>query len=165
MPIVAPSRYRPPPLMGNGHLQTILPSLLRRVGGLSYRRERITTPDGDFIDLDWSRCGSPHLVLLCHGLEGSSQASYMRGMARAFNRAACPRTPSIFQSFPVPSEASSMGRELIQQKPSRASQSGSRTPSGEPGPCSTGADADLAHAIPSWLGDASPAGLTASAFC
>ena len=87
MPIVAPPGYRPPPLMGNGHLQTILPSLLRRVDGLSYRRERITTPDGDFIDLDWSHCGSPHLVLLCHGLEGSSQAPYMRGMARAFNRA------------------------------------------------------------------------------
>lgn len=87
MPIIANSRYRPPPFMANGHLQTILPSLLRRVHGLDYQRERITTPDDDFIDLDWSPCGSRHLVLLCHGLEGSSQSAYMRGMARAFNRA------------------------------------------------------------------------------
>jgi predicted alpha/beta-fold hydrolase len=73
--------------MANGHLQTILPSLLRRVPGVAYVRERIDTPDDDFIDLDWSRRGSRHLALLCHGLEGSSQAAYMRGMARALNRA------------------------------------------------------------------------------
>jgi predicted alpha/beta-fold hydrolase len=87
MPIISPSTYRPPPGMANGHLQTILPSLLRRVKGVSYERERIETADGDFIDLDWARCGSRRLVVLCHGLEGSSQAAYIRGMARAFNRA------------------------------------------------------------------------------
>ena len=73
--------------MANGHLQTILPSLLRRVKNVSYQRERITTPDDDFIDIDWSRCGSRHLALLCHGLEGSSRAPYMQGMVRALNQA------------------------------------------------------------------------------
>lgn len=87
MPFINPSSYRPPPLMANGHLQTVLPTLLRRVEGVGYRRERITTPDGDFIDLDWSPCGSRHLVLLCHGLEGSSGSVYMRGMVRAFHQA------------------------------------------------------------------------------
>jgi len=87
MPIIRPSTYRSSPLMANGHLQTILPSLLRRVNGVRYRRERIATPDDDFIDLDWSRHGSRHLALLCHGLEGSSRASYMRGMTRALNQA------------------------------------------------------------------------------
>ena len=87
MPIIPTSSYQPPPLMANGHLQTILPSLLRRVNGVVYQRERITTPDNDFIDLDWSRKGGRHLVILCHGLEGSSQATYMQGMALAFNRA------------------------------------------------------------------------------
>jgi predicted alpha/beta-fold hydrolase len=87
MPIVSPSTYRPPPGLTNGHLQTILPSLLRRVGGVVYRRERIGTTDGDFIDLDWSCCGSRHLVVLCHGLEGSSRAAYIKGMARAANQA------------------------------------------------------------------------------
>lgn len=87
MPIIRSSAYRPPPLMANGHLQTILPSLLRRVKHIAYQRERVTTPDDDFIDLDWSRCGSRHLVLLCHGLEGSSRAPYMQGMVRTLNRA------------------------------------------------------------------------------
>jgi hypothetical protein len=87
MPIIQNSTYRPPPLMANGHLQTILPSLLRRANGVVYHRERIATPDDDFIDLDWSRCGGHHLALLCHGLEGSSRAPYMLGMVRALNRA------------------------------------------------------------------------------
>lgn len=87
MPIIRSSTYRPPPLMANGHLQTILPSLLRRVRDVAYQRERMTTPDDDFIDLDWSRNGSRHLALLCHGLEGSSRAPYMQGMVRALNQA------------------------------------------------------------------------------
>ncbi|MDJ0667231.1 MAG: alpha/beta fold hydrolase [Desulfobacterales bacterium] len=88
MPLITPSTYRSPPLIGNGHLQTILPSLLRRVNGVTYRRERIATPDDDFLDLDWSS-PSPHsrLVVLCHGLEGSTAAAYMKGMVRVFNRA------------------------------------------------------------------------------
>jgi predicted alpha/beta-fold hydrolase len=73
-------------LITNGHLQTILPSLLRRVNGIAYQRERIITPDGDFLDVDWSRRQSDGLVILCHGLEGSTNASYMKGMARAFSR-------------------------------------------------------------------------------
>jgi len=87
MPIVSPSTYRPPPGLANGHLQTILPSLLRRVKSVAYRRERIGTGDGDFIDLDWACCGGRRLAVLCHGLEGSSQSAYIKGMAKAFNQA------------------------------------------------------------------------------
>jgi hypothetical protein len=86
MPLLDYSTYRPPPLLANGHLQTVLPWLLRRVPGVDYRRERIPTPDGDFLDLDWSPAGGRRLVVVCHGLEGSSQAAYVRGMVRAFNR-------------------------------------------------------------------------------
>jgi uncharacterized protein len=85
VPIVAPSSYHPPLLLSNGHIQTILPALLRRVEGVRYHRERIDTPDGDFLDLDWSRTGARRLAVLSHGLEGSSDRSYMRGMARALN--------------------------------------------------------------------------------
>lgn len=85
MPIISPSQYHPPLFYGNGHLQTILPALLRRVDGVHYRRERIDTPDGDFLDLDWSQVGARRLVVLSHGLEGSADRSYIRGMARALN--------------------------------------------------------------------------------
>ncbi len=66
--------------------------MLRRVSFDYDRRERIDTPDGDFLDLDWGfprRNGSPdasRVVILTHGLEGSADRTYMRGMARALVR-------------------------------------------------------------------------------
>ena len=51
-----------------------------------YRRERWDTPDGDFIDLDWhtspTAAGAP-LVVLFHGLEGSSRSHYACALMRA----------------------------------------------------------------------------------
>ena len=44
--------YTPPPFMKNGHVQTIFPSLFRKVNSVTYTRERIATPDDDFLDLD-----------------------------------------------------------------------------------------------------------------
>jgi uncharacterized protein len=76
--------YRPPFVLFNKHLETIYPSLLRKVNGLTYQRERIATPDDDFLDLDWLRQGSKKLIILSHGLEGNSQRSYIKGMANIF---------------------------------------------------------------------------------
>ena len=47
----------------------------------------MTTPDGDFMDIDWSHIGATRCAVLLHGLEGHSRRSYMLGMARACNRA------------------------------------------------------------------------------
>jgi len=52
MPVIFESAYRPPLLFSNPHVQTVFPSVFRRVVGVSYRRERIETPDNDFLDLD-----------------------------------------------------------------------------------------------------------------
>jgi predicted alpha/beta-fold hydrolase len=74
--------------MTNGHLQTILPVLFRRVSQISCERERIETPDGDFLDLDWNRDQhSESLVIITHGLEGNSSNVSVQGMAGAFHRA------------------------------------------------------------------------------
>ena len=86
MPLIPRSTYRAPFLFSNGHLQTLYPTLARRVVGVSYQRERIETPDNDFLDLDWSRSGSSRLVVLSHGLEGNTHRPYMLGMARELNR-------------------------------------------------------------------------------
>ncbi len=83
MPIVVHSSYVAPSLLANGHLQTLLPALFRKVDGVAYQRERIETPDGDFLDLDWVVKGSPRLAVIAHGLEGSSQRAYVRGMVKA----------------------------------------------------------------------------------
>lgn len=76
--------YTPPFLLFNKHLETIYPSLVRKVNGLTYERERINTPDNDFLDLDWLKQNSKKLVILSHGLEGNSQRSYIKGMAHIF---------------------------------------------------------------------------------
>jgi len=64
-------------------VQTLLPTLVRRVRGVTYQRERITTPDNDFLDLDWARAGSRKLAVLAHGLEGDSKGHYILGMVKA----------------------------------------------------------------------------------
>lgn len=88
--------YQAPWYLPNGHLQTIIPSLFRRVAGLRYQRERINTPDGDFLDLDWiSNSDTPAqqntdmLIIISHGLEGDSSRSYVKGLAKAFLNQGC----------------------------------------------------------------------------
>lgn len=77
--------YSPPLILFNAHLETIYPSLFRKVEGVAYQRERITTPDDDFIDLDWLRKDDhKKLVIISHGLEGNSRRAYVKGMAKAF---------------------------------------------------------------------------------
>ena len=79
-----PSAYRAPWWLPGSHLQTIWP--LARKGALpAYRRERWGTPDGDFIDLDWAPGGRDDapLLVLFHGLEGSSRSHYARTLMRA----------------------------------------------------------------------------------
>lgn len=77
------NQYSPPLFLFSPHLETIFPALLRRVDLRSYTRERITTPDNDFLDLDWLTQDSDKLVILSHGLEGNSTRPYIKGMAKA----------------------------------------------------------------------------------
>jgi predicted alpha/beta-fold hydrolase len=63
-------------------VQTIWGPLFRR-RRIRWRRERIATSDGDFVDLDWAdsaRASAP-LLLVLHGLEGSSSSHYVVGLA------------------------------------------------------------------------------------
>ncbi|MFK7931935.1 MAG: YheT family hydrolase [Saprospiraceae bacterium] len=86
MPFIANSTYQPPFFFRHYHLNTIYPALLRNVSGVNYERETIDTPDDDFIDLDWSKMGNgKQVVLVLHGLEGSADRHYIRGMIRQFN--------------------------------------------------------------------------------
>ncbi len=82
MPVV-PSSFSPPPLVRNGHLQTVLPVFLRRRFTQKVQTERLELPDGDFLDLAWARVGSERLAILTHGLEGNVQNGCIRGMAQA----------------------------------------------------------------------------------
>ncbi len=76
--------YRAPWWLPGGHLQTIYPYLFLRSSAPVYRRERIETPDGDFVDLDWTDGGrDAPTVVLFHGLEGGSRSHYARNLMRA----------------------------------------------------------------------------------
>ncbi len=74
-------KYASPFWLPGGHLQTIIPSKLTPAPAVAYRRERWTTPDNDFIDVDFID-GAPEkpLLVLFHGLEGSSQSHYARAI-------------------------------------------------------------------------------------
>ncbi len=86
MPVIE-SSYSAPWWLRNGHAHTVYAALRRRVPGVRYERERLELDDGDFLDLDWSRIGETRqAVVVSHGLEGSSDATYVKGMVRAFNR-------------------------------------------------------------------------------
>jgi predicted alpha/beta-fold hydrolase len=84
MPIITSAYPGPPAYQYNGHLQTILPSLTRKVTGVTYQRERLTLADDDFVDLDWVKTGQRRLVILTHGLEGDSHRQYILGTAKLF---------------------------------------------------------------------------------
>lgn len=86
MPVLPKPFFKPPFWQFNGHLQTIVPSLFRKVRFDYHQRERLELPDGDFVDLDW-HFTSPQrkkLVIITHGLEGDSRRHYVLGMAKAF---------------------------------------------------------------------------------
>ena len=77
--------YRAPRWLVGGNLQTIWPALFsRRFQGPppAYARQRWATPDGDFIDVDWQG-DDPNapLLVLFHGLEGSSGSHYAQAFA------------------------------------------------------------------------------------
>ena len=78
--------YRAPFWLPGGNLQTLWPLTIK--GALpAYRRERLTTPDEDFLDLDWvgppSTTKALPTIVLFHGLEGSSASHYARALMRA----------------------------------------------------------------------------------
>lgn len=79
--------YIAPWWLPGGNLQTIWPALYsRRVFGPRpvYTRERWAAPDGDFVDVDFlegSRGAGKPLLVLFHGLEGSSRSHYAEAFA------------------------------------------------------------------------------------
>ena len=76
--------YRAPAWLPGGHLQTIYPATCTPKPPVAYRRERWLSADGDFVDVDFvdGQPGKP-LVVLFHGLEGSSSSHYARSLMAA----------------------------------------------------------------------------------
>jgi uncharacterized protein len=77
-----PHPFKPAPWLPGPHLQTVGGKFLRPETRNGLVRNRIQTPDGDFLDLDLSPDlplgGGPPLVLVLHGLEGNTARGYVR---------------------------------------------------------------------------------------
>jgi predicted alpha/beta-fold hydrolase len=114
------SDFAPPWWLSNPHLQTVWGRLVRRRRLVAFRRETVTTPDGDEVLIDHLDQPAGNLpdggdrsrhFLLLHGLEGSSYSVYMQGIlsiiarrghaATAINFRSCARNPErIFEEVP-----------------------------------------------------------------
>ena len=85
MPVVSSNYKGPPFFYMNGHFETIIPSMSRKIEGVNYEREQIETPDDDFLNLDWLKNGHEKLLVISHGLEGGSDRHYVLAMAKLFS--------------------------------------------------------------------------------
>lgn len=81
------SEFRPAWWCKHRHLQTIFPRL-RKQPSLILKHEQLDLPDGDFLDLAWTEDtedkNSPIIILL-HGLEGSINSPYARGILKTIS--------------------------------------------------------------------------------
>ena len=76
--------YRAPAWLPGGHLQTLY-AALRPLPRPALARERWETPDQDFIDVDFAGpAAAARMLVLFHGLEGSSASNYARAVAAHF---------------------------------------------------------------------------------
>lgn len=103
--------FCPAPWLQGPHPQTVVGRYLRRRAGVDLRRERIPTPDGDFVDLDFTangRSGGP-LALVLHGLEGSARSGYAYELYR---RLAERDVPAVGLNFRSCSGELNRGRRL-----------------------------------------------------
>jgi predicted alpha/beta-fold hydrolase len=79
--------YRAPLWLPDGHTQSIYPALFRKIPLTHSHSERMELPDGDFLDVDWHMRSEAlyekPLLIVSHGLEGSSRRHYVTGLIRA----------------------------------------------------------------------------------
>ena len=82
-----PEIFQAPAWAWGPHRQTLLARLLRPSRATAVVRERVETPDSDFVDVDWStpQASDAPIVIVLHGLEGSSHRKYVQSVCRELN--------------------------------------------------------------------------------
>lgn len=86
MPYIKDSKYDKsiPFLHKNKHFSTIYAAKVKRFSVPKYQREKLELEDGDFLNVDYIMQSSKKAVILCHGLEGNSQRTYINSCADYF---------------------------------------------------------------------------------
>ncbi len=98
----APRPFRPAWWLPGPHAQTIAGRYLRPAGAPAFRRERLETPDGDFVDVDWTAPGGlaedAPVAVVVHGLEGSARSTYVLEACRQLGRSGVRAAAMNFRS-------------------------------------------------------------------
>ncbi|GLX82800.1 hydrolase [Thalassotalea eurytherma] len=85
--MISVSQFKPAWWLSNAHSQTMLAKYLKRKQHVSLITEKFSTCDGDFVELAWTEKPNEHdikpIVVLLHGLEGSKDSHYAKGMLQA----------------------------------------------------------------------------------
>ena len=84
MALITNNSYYPQFLFRNKHFNTAYRTLFHRLK-INYKRKRLITWDNDFIDLDFASVNSDKVVILLHGLEGSSDSNYIKSSVAVLN--------------------------------------------------------------------------------
>lgn len=81
------SKFKPAWWLTNAHFQTLAAKFFRRKEKLITHNETLELPDGDFVDLAWTekpkKDNNKPIVVMLHGLEGSKDSHYAKGMLAA----------------------------------------------------------------------------------
>lgn len=88
--MIITSDFQPATFTANRHIQTLLPVLLRGNSTIHCEYQQLTLPDGDYVDLAWNKIPakreSKPIIVIFHGLEGSINSSYAKGIMRALEK-------------------------------------------------------------------------------
>ena len=84
------SEFQPARFTANRHIQTFLPTLLRSNSSVTSEFQQLMLPDEDFLDLAWNKVPARNvkepIVVIFHGLEGSINSPYAKGIMRTLDR-------------------------------------------------------------------------------
>ncbi len=84
MALLNNTTYNPKYFFKSKHFNTVYRTFFHDFN-LDYNRKRIETKDGDFLDLDFSTIDSSNITIIIHGLEGSSNSSYVKSLTKVLN--------------------------------------------------------------------------------
>ncbi|NMP30415.1 hydrolase [Thalassotalea sp. M1531] len=88
--MIIDSTFKPAWWLRNAHLQTILAKSFKKNQQLSLHQTTLETPDDDFLDLVWTELpessNTKPIIVILHGLEGSAESHYAKGMLAAIKQ-------------------------------------------------------------------------------
>lgn len=84
--VIKESQFDAPWWCSNKHSQTLYPTLFRKRLSIKLCLEQFELEDGDFIDLAWTEeKKSEPIIILLHGLEGSIDSPYAKGILKTIH--------------------------------------------------------------------------------